>query len=159
MNYTDIYFILCLNTTEDNMVLYPDELDRGFRDFVDLKIERLVYKFMCSDVRRIKPDVKWETLLMKNPGGPFFCKITPSNIACVLSVIKNGKDMWDQAKNPKISPKKKVWPLFSAGEGRKSESGILVWNKEGLELYYMVEKNWREAYNSKVQLVALISGW
>ncbi len=34
--------------------------------------------------------------------------------------------MWDQAKNPGTSPKKKVRPLFSTGEGRKRESGVSV---------------------------------
>ena len=47
--------------------------------------------------------------------------------------------MWDQAKNPGTSPEKKARPLFSAGEGRKRENGISVWNTEGLEFYYMVE--------------------
>ncbi len=46
-------------------------------------------------------------------------------------------------------------PLFSAGEGRKRESGISMWNKEGLEFYYMVEKNWREVYNDKAQFSVL----
>ena len=49
--------------------------------------------------------------------------------------------------------------LFSAGAGRKRERGILLWNKEGLDFYYMVEKNWREVYNSKVQFLELINGW
>ena len=96
---------------------------------------------------------------MKNPGGQFFCKITPSNIVYVLVIIKNGKDMWDQAKNPGTSPKKKAMPLFSVEEGRKRESGISVWNKEGMEFYYMVDDNWREVYNSMLQFSALINGW
>ena len=58
MNYNDIYFILCLNTAEDNLVFYLDELGGGFRDYIDLKIESLVYEFMCTYVRRIKPSVK-----------------------------------------------------------------------------------------------------
>jgi hypothetical protein len=52
-----------------------------------------------------------------------------------------------------------VRPLFSAREGRKRESGISVWNKEGLEFYYTVEKNWREVHNSKEQFSVLINGW
>jgi hypothetical protein len=67
------------------------------------------------------------------------------HIAFVLEIIKNGKDLWDQAKrqlsDPGASPKKKVRLLFSAGEGGKRESDVLVWNNEGLEFYYMVEKN------------------
>jgi len=58
-----------------------------------------------------------------------------------------------------ISPEKKVRPLFSVGEGRKRDSGISVWNKEGLEFYHTVEKNWREVYNDKAQFSLLINGW
>ena len=67
--------------------------------------------------------------------------------------------MWDQAKNQSTSPEKKVSPLFSTGEGRKRESGISMWNKEGLEFYYTVEKHWREVYNDKEQFSVLINGW
>jgi hypothetical protein len=73
-------------------------------------------------------------------GCPFICFFTPSDIAYVLAIIKNGQDMWDQAKKPSTSPEKKLRPLLSAGEGRKRKSGISVWNKEGLEFYYTVEK-------------------
>ena len=75
-----------------------------------------------------------------NAGNPFICHFTPSDIAYVLAVIKNGQDMWDQAKNPSTSPEKKLKPLYSSGEGRKRESGISMWNKEGLAFYYTVEK-------------------
>ena len=163
MNYTDIYFILCLNTTEDNLRVYPEELGNGFQDYIDLKSDSLVYDFLCTYVRRIKPNVKWKKLMTNNPGSPLLCMVTPNDIAYVLAIIKNGKELWDQAKkrqvgDPGTSPKKKARPQFSGGEGRKRESGILVWNKEGLEFYYMVEKNWREVYNSKKQFSLLING-
>ena len=67
--------------------------------------------------------------------------------------------MWDEAKNPSTSPEKKLSPLFSKGEGRKRESGISMWNKEGLAFYYTVEKNWKEIYNDKEQFSVLINGW
>jgi hypothetical protein len=79
----------------------------------------LVYDFMCTYVQRIKPNVKWKKLLMKNPVSSFFRAITPSNIVYVLEIIKNGKDMWDQAKNSRTSPKKKERPLFGTGEGKR----------------------------------------
>ena len=92
--------------------------------------------------------------MTKCPGCPFICCKTPSNIAYVLAIIKNGKELWDQAKNPSTSPEKKVRPLFSAGEGRKRESGISMWNKEGLEFYI-----WREVYYDKAHFFVLINGW
>ena len=94
-----------------------------------------------------------------NAGNPFICHFTPSDIAYVLAVIKNGQDMWDQAKNPSTSPEKKLMPLYSTREGRKRESGISMWNKEGLAFYYTVEKNWKEVYNDKEQFSVLMNGW
>jgi hypothetical protein len=160
MNYTDIYFIICrlINAGERTRV-WPDELGKGFQDYVKLKLEHVVYDFMCTYVRRIKPDTKWKKILKMNAGNPFICHFTPSDIAYVLAIIKNGQEMWDQAKNPSTSPEKKLKPLYSSGEGRKRESGISMWNKEGLAFYYTVEKNWKEIYNDKEQFSVLMNGW
>ena len=40
-----------------------------------------------------------------------------------------------QESGKKSREKEKVRPLFKAEEGRNSESGISMWNKEGLEFY------------------------
>jgi hypothetical protein len=95
--------------------------------------------------------MRWKKILKMNAGNPFICHFTPSDIAYVLAIIKNGQEMRDQAKNPSTSPEKKLKPLYSAGEKRKRESGISMWNKEGLAFYYTVEKNWKEIYNDKEQ--------
>ena len=96
-------------------------------------------------------------------GWPFFLMITPSDTAYVIASIKNGKDMWDQAKrlmnNPDAEPEKKAKPLFSTGEGKKRESGMSVWNNKGLEFYYSVEKQWKNVYNCKEEFTALVNGW
>jgi hypothetical protein len=47
---------------------------------------------------------KQKKILKMNPGCPFICHFTPSDIAYVLAIIKNGHEMWDQAKNPSTSP-------------------------------------------------------
>jgi hypothetical protein len=122
LNYTDIYGILCLNTTEERVKVWPDELGKGFQEYVKLQLEHVVYNFMCTYVRRMKPNTRWKKLMTMNPGCPFICFFTPSDIAYVLAIIKNGQEMWDQAKNPSTSPEKKLRPLFSTGEGRKRES-------------------------------------
>jgi hypothetical protein len=77
----------------------------------------------------------------------------------VLAIIKNVKEMWDQAKNPGTSPEKKARPLFSAGEGRKRESGVSVWNKEGLEFYYMAEKNLERGVQFQGAIFHAGHGW
>ncbi len=85
--------MLCLNTAEENRVLYPDELGGGLKKYMELKIEKTVFEFMCTYVRRIKPDVKWKKLMTNNLRSPFFCMVTPSNIAYKLAIIKNGKEL------------------------------------------------------------------
>jgi hypothetical protein len=159
VNYTDIYFILCLNKTGERTRVWPDELGKGFREYVKHNLEHVVYDFICTYVRRMKPGAKWKKLLKINAGNPFICQFTPSDIAYVLLLVKNGQEMWDQAKNSSTCPEKKLRPLYSTGEGRKKESGISMWNKEGLEFYYTMEKNWREVYNDKVKFSVLINGW
>jgi hypothetical protein len=159
VNYTNIYVVICLNTTEEKVKVWPDELGKGFDEYVKLQQEHVVYDFMCTYVRRMRPDKRWKKMMTLNPGWPFICLFTPSDIAYVLAVIKNGQEMWDQAKNPSASPEKKLRPLFSSGEGRKKESGISMWNKEGLEFYYTVEKNWKKLYNDKAKFSVLINGW
>jgi hypothetical protein len=63
--------------------------------------------------------------MKQGKGSPVFCMIIPNDIAYVCGIIKNGKDMWDQAKRRMNShntePEKKAKPLFSTGEGKKRE--------------------------------------
>ncbi len=66
VNYTSIDFLLFLNTAGEKQV-YPDELGKGFQTYIDLKIENVVYEFMCTYVRRIKPNTRWKKLLTNNP--------------------------------------------------------------------------------------------
>jgi hypothetical protein len=90
VNYTDIYFILCLINAGERTKVWLDELGKGFQDYVKLKLEHVVYDFMCTYVRRMKPDTRWKKILKMNPGCPFICHFTPRDIAYVLAIIKNG---------------------------------------------------------------------
>jgi hypothetical protein len=72
-------------------VLYPDELGGGFKKYMELKIEKTMYAFVCTYVWRIKPNIKWKKLMTKNPGGLFFCIITQSNIVYVLELSRMGR--------------------------------------------------------------------
>ncbi len=49
--------------------------------------------------------------------------------------------------------------LFSTGEGKRRESEKTVWNNDGLEFFYTVERNWTKVYNSKEQFSVLVNGW
>jgi len=46
--------------------VWPDELGKGFQDYLMLEIEDVVYDFMCTYVRRMKPDTRWKKILMND---------------------------------------------------------------------------------------------
>jgi len=128
-----------------------------------LEKEERFYDFICTYVRRMVPDVKGRKKMKQHPEYPVFFFITPCDIAYVIALIENGRDVWDQAKrlmsNPDAAPEKKEKPLFSTGEGKKRESGKSVWNNHGLEFYYSVEKKWRATYNCTEEYNAMTNGW
>jgi hypothetical protein len=79
--------------------------------------------------------------------------ISLSNIALVVSVIKNGLDVWDQKIRMKelgaaVHGKQevKVKPLFTEGTGKKKEQGKSLWSDEGIKYCQRVEKTWRKVY-------------
>ncbi len=55
-----------------------------------------MYKFFARFVRTVYSDSDIKTDLKNNEGLSFVDRITPSDIAFVISVLKNGCDMWDQ---------------------------------------------------------------
>ena len=70
--------------------------------------------------------------LKGNPGNSFLDFIGPNDIAYVIALVKNSRDMWDQdirlrqlgadlIDNP---PEKKIRPLFTGGGGQKSKVGV-----------------------------------
>ena len=108
------------------------------------------------------PDNRWKKKMRQYAGSPFLHMITPSDIAFILSLIKNGRGMWNQAIRQQENPTqidRKALPLFTKGEERKRESGRTVWNDEGLSFYYTAEKNWKKVYNDKDKLSDLCNKW
>jgi hypothetical protein len=86
----------------------------------------IVYKFFARYVRKVYSDCDIKTDLKNNEGLSFVDKITPSDKAFVISVIKNGRDVWDQ--NIKMKQlgaavhgdrETKKRPLFTGGKEKK----------------------------------------
>ncbi len=86
--------------------------------------------------------------MKNNEGLSFIDNITPSDIAFVISVLKNGCDVWDQ--NIKMKQlgaavhrdrEMKTRPLFTGGKGKKKEQGKSLWRGEGLKYFTHAEKN------------------
>jgi hypothetical protein len=84
--------------------------------------------------------------------GKTFQKVGVNKKFFLLSLIKNGLGMWEQARRQQDNRTQvqiKALPLFTKGEGQKRESGKTVWNNDGLNFYYTAEKNWKRVYNNK----------
>ena len=148
--------------TGDNKVVEPDPLSEGFTRYAQSNMEHLVFEFLLNYVRRFKSDKDWRKLLKKNPEKPFLLFVTPSDIAFILALIKNGLGMWEQGRRLQDNPtrvEKKALPLFTKGEGQKRESGRTIWNNEGLNFYYTAERNWKKVYSDKDELSDLFNKW
>ena len=148
--------------TGDNKVVEPDPLSEGFTRYAQSNMVHLVFEFLLNYVRRFKSDKDWRKLLKKNPEKPFLLFVTPSDIALILSLIKNGWGMWEQGRILQENPtrvEKKALSLFTKGEGQKRESGRMIWNNEGLNFYYTAERNWKKVYSDKDELSDLFNKW
>ena len=84
--------------TGETRVVDPDPLSEGFARYAESGMEHFVFEFFLNYVRRIKSDKDWRKLLKKNPKKPFLLFVTPSDIAHILALIKNGMGVWDQAR-------------------------------------------------------------
>jgi len=102
-------------STGDVKLIEPDPLSEGFARYAACSMEHYVFEFLLNCARRMRLDLNWIKLLKKNPEKPFLLFVTPSDIAYVLSLIKNGMSTWDQAKRLQENPthgEKKAVPLF-----------------------------------------------
>ena len=83
-----------------------------------------------------------------NAGRSFLDIIGPSDIAYIVSIIKNSKGMWDQdiqmqelGEEAKENPEEKLKPLFKSESGQKRTQGKSLWNLDGMKYFHRVEKN------------------
>ncbi len=54
-----------------------------------------MYKFIARYMRKAYPDTDIKNDLRNNEGFSFIDRITPSDLAFVISILKNGHDVWD----------------------------------------------------------------
>ena len=91
--------------------------------FIDEEKVNIMYDFIARYVRKLYADGTICKNLEHILGLCFLQFITPSDIAYIITLIKNGKKVWDQElmKKAKGSNKdnitKKARPLFTCGEG------------------------------------------
>ncbi len=86
-----------------------------------------MYSFFAKYVQKAHSDSTIKSELRQKKGLSFVDIITPSNIAFVISVIKNSRDVWDQkirltrfgAALPPGEREVNLRPLFTEGTGGK----------------------------------------
>ena len=74
----------------------PDMLKEGMKNYMNSMARVYLYEFIARYVRKVHPDSIIKKDLSENMGVSFIDMITPSDIAYVICLLKNGKDMWDQ---------------------------------------------------------------
>ncbi len=92
----------------------------------------------------------------------FIDMITPSDIAYVICLVKNGKDMWDQKIQQMESgddAEKKLRPLYTGGQGKRKELGKSLFSNEGVKIFKWAEKKWKEMYKNENMMRILYRGF
>ncbi len=119
-----------------------------------VKIERgsnllnWIFNLITRYLWKVHSDEHIHKVLMRyNAGRSFLNIIGPSDIAYIVSIIKNSKGVWDQdiqmqelGEEVKENPEKKLKPLFTSGSGQKRTQGKSLWNLEGMKYFHWAEK-------------------
>jgi hypothetical protein len=146
---SDTVLQCCYITEDNNRVKFdPDKLRNGLDHYASSSNKADLYKFLARYVRKVYPDTDIKNNLKNNEGFSFIDRITPSDIAIVISILKNVCNVWDQTIKMKQlgvavhgEREMRLQPLFTGGKGKKKEQGMSLWSDEGLKYFRRVEKN------------------
>ena len=142
----------------------PDKLARGIKDFVvgNSNADSLypVYDFLARYVRKLHSDRYIKKTLADNPGKSFLAVIGPSDVAYVISLLKNSIDVWkyDIERPEGTRPK----PLFTKGEKMKKEFGKTGWNAAGMKYFDDALTVWKKIFSTtgdNPRFALLSGGW
>jgi len=139
-------------------------LQEGIDGFLEENSFDEIFEFVAIYVRRMYSDAHLRKNMKKFVNKTFLEMITPSDIAYVLSLIKNSQEVWEQNKrcvenSHKAGGEKKLRPIFTSGKGKKRVFGENVWTREGLEYFYTAEKNWKVVYTTRSMFSKLATEW
>jgi hypothetical protein len=140
----------CRYIKEDNnrVKIDPDKLRNGLDHYASSSNKAELYKFLARYARKDYPDTDIKNNLKNNEGFWFIDRITPSDIAFVISILKNGCNVWDQTIKMKLlgaavhgERETRLRPLFPGGKGKKKVQGMSLWSDEGMVYFRRPEKN------------------
>jgi hypothetical protein len=125
-----------------------------------------LYKLIAQYVQKIYSNTLSTKELCCMAGRSFLDLIIPGDIANVIALVKNGRDVWDQTVQMKASgaaahkeKENKLRPLFTAGIGKKKEQGKNLWSKEGIKYFKQAETEWKGVYKDEKFMKIYYSGW
>jgi hypothetical protein len=141
--------MVVINTEDNNRAkIDPDKLRNGLDHCTSSSNKAELYKFLAVYVRKVYPGTDIKKDLKNNEGFLFIDRITPSDIAFVISILKNGCNVLDQTMKIKQlgaavrgERETRLRPLFTGGKGKKKEQGMSLWSVEGLTYFRHAEKN------------------
>ncbi len=126
----------------------PDTQKKGITDYPSPEEKELLYMFFTRYVRKAHYNSAIKSELRNNEGLSFVDIISLGDIAFVISVIKNGRDVGDQKIRMKelgaaVDGKReaKAGPLFTGETGKKKEQGKSLWSDEGVKYFKRAEKH------------------
>jgi hypothetical protein len=129
----------------------PDMLKEGIKNYMNSMARVYLYKFIARYVRKAHPDSIIMQDLSENLGVSFINMITPSDIAYVICLVKNGEDMWDQKiwlMESGDDAEEKLRPLYTGGQGKRKELGKSLFSNKGVKFFKRAEKKWKETYKN-----------
>jgi hypothetical protein len=135
-------------------VLDTEHLKGGIAHWHDNGKMDALMEFLVRYVRHVHSDRYHQNLLTENPGATFLDVITPSDIAYVIALMENGKNMWT---TPKDDDGNKVKPLFTSGENMKRTYGMNIWNEDCMDFYDAAYMFWHAAFNSSCEHYKILS--
>ncbi len=118
------------------MNVNPDVYQMGIKTFIKNDNFHKLIVFITLYVQRFYSDAHLQKCMKKYVNRVFLELITPSDIAYMLALIKNGKGVWEDVRmvgNPHDGGGKKLRLLFTSSKGKKRLFGKSVWTREGLE--------------------------
>jgi hypothetical protein len=125
-----------------------------------------IFNLFTRYVQKVHSDEFICKCLRYTPGRSYLDVIRPGDIAYIVSIIKNSKDMWDQDLRMQDlgaqdigSQEKKLKPLFTSGSGQKRTQGKSLWNLESMKYFYRAETKWRQINDGKKDMTILYNGW
>ena len=125
------------------MLPFPDDYTTGVSYFEEEGRMDELMEFLASYVRVVHADRYYKNLLIKNRGSSYLDIITASDIAYVVSLIKNSDDVWLKRKT---ADGELVKSLYTSGKGIKRVYGVTTWKKSGKKFYRDVMDAWKTAF-------------